>query len=210
MLTKSRFFLFFCLAMFFFFAASAWAAGSTDELSRQESAALEYQLQLARVPADAAPLRENLYLRVIEECPQTEAAEEALWALANLYLDDFNEPRDAKAQEVLEQFIQKYPTSKWLEHVEGRLLWLYEGTENHARVLALFENILKRGMPLAARLPLALKCAQAYERAGQPDKASEWYSRIVKDTKDAKNVGGGVFPEAETARGRLEALKKKQ
>ncbi len=205
MLKKSRFFLFPCLAMFFFFAAVAWAAGSTEELSRQESMALEYQLQLARTPPDDAGLRENLYLRVIEECPQTEAAEEALWALANLYLDDFSEPRDAKAQEVLEQFIQKYPTSKWLEHVEGRLLWLYEGTENHARVLALFENILKRDMPLAARLPLALKCAQACEKAGRPDKAKEWYSRVVKETK---NAAAGVFPEAETARERLEALKK--
>jgi len=151
--------------------------------------------------------RERLYLGVIDECPDTEAAQEALWSLAGLYLDDFDEPEETKAQEVLEYFIKKYPDSSWIPHVENRLLWLYEGTnaDNQTgrpdRVLSLFERILRREMPLSIRLPLELRCAQAYERAKQPDRAAEWYARIVKEAAST--------PEAETAKSRLAALKRK-
>lgn len=95
------------------------------ELERQEGLALEYRWNIDRTPADDAAAREALYLRLIEECPETEAAERAHWALSNLYLDDFAEPKENDARKILEQFVARYPSSRWLLHVTDRLVWLW-------------------------------------------------------------------------------------
>jgi hypothetical protein len=100
--------------------AAAWAAPAPPE--QQEFLALDYRLEISRTQ-DAAG-REALYLRLIGECPGVEAAEEAHWALSNLYLDDFDEPKEDKAREVLELFLKRYPSSLWAPHAESRLLWL--------------------------------------------------------------------------------------
>ena len=204
LMTKKRFFLCFCIGCVFLCVSTAWAAVSLEELERQEFLAMEYRLALARLPSGETEAREALYLRLIDECPETEAAEEALWALTNLYLDDFDEPQPDKARQVLERFLERHPSSPWLPHVESRLLWLYEGTENHARVLELFENVLKHDMPIVSRLPLALRCAQRYEAAGQPDKAKAWYARILNE------AGTASYPEVAVARARLAELEKKK
>ena len=88
----------------------------------QDFLALEYRFAISRT-TDVLE-REALYLRMMDECPDTETAEESYWALSNLYLDDFDEPREDKAREVLELFLERYPSSRWAEHVESRLLWL--------------------------------------------------------------------------------------
>jgi hypothetical protein len=106
------------------FAAAAWAA--PVDPARQETLALEYQLNLARTPVSDAAAREALYLRLIDECSATEAAEESYWALSNLYLDDFDEPKEDEARKILEKFLSRYPSSQWLPHVKGRLDWLRE------------------------------------------------------------------------------------
>lgn len=196
-----RFFLIF-LMVYFIAPAGAYAAVSAEEAARQNNLALDYQLRLSRTVSDAVEERERLYLALVEECPETEAAQEALWSLANLYLDDFDEPQETKAQEVLEYFIKKYPSSPWIFQAENRLLWLYEGTGNYTRILPLFEGLLQRAMPLSVRLPLVLRCARACENAGFPDKAREWYARILKDG------GSGAYPEIAVAKTRLAALKK--
>ncbi|MDR1874471.1 MAG: hypothetical protein LBQ90_05575 [Synergistaceae bacterium] len=185
-----------------FFTTGAYAV-SDEELARQEALILEYRLSLARTPADEAEARERIYLGMIGEGPDTEAAQEALWALAGLYLDDFDEPQEVKAQEVLEYFIKKYPDSPWIPQVENRLLWLYEGSSNQTRIVELYEKILQRDMPPSLRQSLALRCAQAWEAAKRPDKAQEWYTRILKE------AGSNASPEVEAARARLAALKQK-
>jgi hypothetical protein len=103
------------------FADAAWSAPA--EPGQQETLALEYRLSIDRTSADPAE-REKLFLRLIEECPETEAAEEAHWALSNLYLDDFDEPLEDKAREILESFLKRYPASQWVLHVKSRLAWL--------------------------------------------------------------------------------------
>lgn len=107
-------------------AAAANAAEVSEEgLARQEALALEYRWNIDRIPAEDAAAREELYLRLIEECPETEAAERAHWALSNLYLDDFDEPRENDARKILERFVERYPTSRWILHVTDRLAWLW-------------------------------------------------------------------------------------
>ena len=89
---------------------------------QQEFMAIDYRFMISRT-TDASEC-EALYLRMIDECPDTELAEEAHWALSNLYLDDFDKPKEDKAGEILELFLKRYPSSRWATHVESRLLWL--------------------------------------------------------------------------------------
>ncbi|MDR1049265.1 MAG: hypothetical protein LBL51_05870 [Synergistaceae bacterium] len=96
-----------------------------EERERQRRLANALLLNIARLPADAgAEEKETLYLRVIEECPETESAQEVHWALSNLYLDGFGEPREEDAKKILEQFLARYPSSRWAVHVQSRLKWL--------------------------------------------------------------------------------------
>ena len=89
---------------------------------QQDFLAIDYRFRISRT-TDALE-RETLYLRMMEECPDAELTEESYWALSNLYLDDFDEPKEEKAREVLELFLTRYPSSRWASHVENRLLWL--------------------------------------------------------------------------------------
>ena len=98
----------------------ALAAPMSSDL--QNFLALEYRFAISRT-TDVSE-REALYLRMMNECPDTETAEESYWALSNLYLDDFDEPKEDKAREILELFLKRYPSSRWGAHVESRLRWL--------------------------------------------------------------------------------------
>ena len=103
-----------------------WQAGlvfaAPAPLEQQSFLAVDYRFRISRT-TDASE-REALYLRMMEECPDSETAEESYWALSNLYLDDFDEPKEDKARETLELFLKRYPSSRWVPHVENRLLWL--------------------------------------------------------------------------------------
>ena len=89
---------------------------------QQNFLAIDYRFKISRT-TDASE-REALYLQMMDECPDTETAAESYWALSNLYLDDFDEPQEDKAREILELFLKRYPSSRWTSHVESRLLWL--------------------------------------------------------------------------------------
>jgi outer membrane protein assembly factor BamD (BamD/ComL family) len=117
------------LFVFLLAASSACSFASPGEEARaseiqetQQNTALEIRLALSRA-ADAEE-KEKLCLRLIEECPQTEEAEEAYWTLSDLYLDGFAEPREDEARKILEQFLERYPSSPWALHAKSRLLWL--------------------------------------------------------------------------------------
>ncbi|MDR1649377.1 MAG: hypothetical protein LBR71_03875 [Synergistaceae bacterium] len=90
--------------------------------ARSFAAAPDIRLALSR--AAGAAEKEKLYLRLIDECPETEDAEEAHWALSALYLDEFDEPKEDEARKILERFLARYPSSLWALHAENRLLWL--------------------------------------------------------------------------------------
>ena len=98
------------------------ASAAPAPSDRQDFLAADYRFRISRT-ADVSE-REALYLRMMDECPDTEMAEEAYWLLSNLYLDDFDEPREDKAGEILELFLKRYPSSRWTSHAESRLLWL--------------------------------------------------------------------------------------
>ena len=101
---------------------SCQAVAALAPLDRQEFLAIDYRFAISRT-TDISE-RETLYLRMIDECPNTELAEEAHWALSNLYLDDFDEPKEDEAREILGLFLKRYPSSRWALQVEDRLSWL--------------------------------------------------------------------------------------
>lgn len=177
----------------------AQGAGSSSE--EQEQRALELRLAVSRLSEDRARERESLYYEIADSCPETEAAEEALWALSSLYLDAFDEPREQSAREVLELFLSRYPDSKWGIQVRSRLVLLYSGTENRGRAAELCRELLG---PRAAELPeshrpfLALTEAVAWDEAGEAEKAREAYAIVVREHPGT--------PQAERAGRRLAAM----
>jgi len=110
----------FVLFLSVYWVPQVWAAPLP--LDQQEFAAVEHRFAITRT-TDISE-REALHLRIIAESPSTELAEESHWLLSNLYLDDFDEPRYDQAREILELFLQRYPSSRWVTHVESRLAWL--------------------------------------------------------------------------------------
>ena len=107
-------------------------ASEVWSLEEQEVLAREWQLAISRtsIPSE----REAFYFLIIDECPDTEAAEAAHWALSNLYLDDFDEPKEAEAREILELFLERYPFSEWIAHVTDRLNWLKNSMDANKHV----------------------------------------------------------------------------
>jgi hypothetical protein len=116
---------FFFVFFFWTLSACSFAAPAQEvqqNLEAQQNMVLDIRLSLSR--AAGAAEKENLYLLLIEEFPETEDAEEAHWALSDLYLDEFGEPKEDEARKILEQFLARYPSSLWAPHVKSRLLWL--------------------------------------------------------------------------------------
>jgi len=98
-----------------------------------------FEIRHTEDPAEKA----ILYRKIAEECSGIELAQEALWRLSELYLDDFDEPNVKEAIGCLEQIIRIYPNSEWRSHVEFRLLGLYEHEKLWEKMTALREKIIK-------------------------------------------------------------------
>ncbi|GHV33705.1 hypothetical protein FACS1894187_02720 [Synergistales bacterium] len=130
----SAIFVFILSASVLSFAAFAEALG-VDE---QRALALSLRFSVSHISSDAASEtakeKESLYMRIIEECPDTPEAEEAYWELSDLYLDGFDEPKEKEAKAILERFLKKYDAgelsaSPWVMHVKSRLKWLQDEVE---------------------------------------------------------------------------------
>ncbi|GHS87704.1 hypothetical protein AGMMS49957_08050 [Synergistales bacterium] len=120
----------FILAIFVFIFLAPCAPSFAENISSadQRALALSLRFSVSRLPPDSAKEKEALYLRIMDECPDTPEAEEAYWELSNLYLDEFEEPKEKEAVAVLEKFLEKYDTARlsspWVAHVRSRLKWL--------------------------------------------------------------------------------------
>ena len=114
--------MFFCGVSYFLCVLLASGAEAALGAAEQEQRALEIRLAIVRLLEDQVKEREALYREIVKSCPKTEAAEEALWALSNLYLDAFPEPQEQTAQEVLELLLARYPDSRWGLQVRSRLI----------------------------------------------------------------------------------------
>ena len=191
--------LFLCLSFILTFCSSF--ASELSE-SGQELRANELKVLITRTPASEVSAREKLYLALIRECPDTEAAQEAFWSLSNLYTDDYPEPREDSAGEILELFLKQYPDSVWCPHVKNRLIRLYGNTDKYARIADLCEDLLAAGALGGQRLSLAWTCAEAAFNAKDADKSKKWYKLIINDYPQSE--------EAAKAQKRLASFSKKK
>ena len=177
------------------------AQGAEPGSEEQKWRALEIRLAISRLSETQVEERESLYQEIVESCPATREAEEALWALSNLYLDAFPEPKEQSAQEVLELFLDRYPDSAWGLQVRGRLILLYSGTEKRERAAELCRELLGQRaetLPASCRPFVALAEAVVWDEEQDTERAREAYTQVAR-------LYPGT-PQAELAARRLAAL----
>jgi tetratricopeptide (TPR) repeat protein len=131
-----------------------------EDLAKQ----IFFEIRHVDDPAEKA----GLYRRIIDECSGIVLAQEALWRLAELYLDDFDEPNVKEAIACLEQFIRIYPDSEWRSHVEFRLLGLYENEKLWEKMTGLYNKIINEN----PNMPGSLK-DELFKRYGTPRNQEE-------------------------------------
>ena len=179
-------------------AAATQAAGRS--VPDQEILADGLFRDAAALDSDEVPAIAALYRRVVEECPDTEYAREALWNLSSLAME--KTPPDWKeAAASLELFLKRYPDAPDAASVVERLLLVYGESHRHADALPLFERLLKTPEDIPSdELPdVWFRYARSLEGAGKKDEAKKWYARVCSEAPGTD--------AARLARERLEAMK---
>jgi tetratricopeptide (TPR) repeat protein len=140
----------------------------------------------------------KLHTQVIEQCPDTESAQESLWRLSNLYMTGTSsEPDYPKIAELMEKLISRYPNSQLRPLAWNRLRVAYEGTKNYAKVLPLYEDKISATPGFlddpqnAADL---LAYGKALAQTEHAEKAKEIYRKIIgwKDKIDSWMIDNAV------------------
>ncbi|MFQ3573355.1 MAG: tetratricopeptide repeat protein [Thermodesulfovibrionales bacterium] len=116
--------------------------GKRLTLKEQERLAKDLFLKMSKTDASDTKVFIELYGRVIDECPDTERAQEAYWRLSNLYLQAFDQPQYDKIARLLEEAVKKYPNTPATPHYKQRLLRAYEATKQWQKAVALYEEAL--------------------------------------------------------------------
>lgn len=123
-------------------------------LAEQELLADELLTQIEEMDDDALEPMEALYIRLINEAPATLYAEYAYWLLSNMYMRAFSPARHADAASLLEQYLERYPDSLFLDQlfpvfarpgislVQRRLLVLYDYLEAWEKAAALYDRLI--------------------------------------------------------------------
>jgi tetratricopeptide (TPR) repeat protein len=123
---------------------------TSSDHSEKEDLAKQMFFEIRQV--DDPTEKAVLYRKIVDECSGIELAEEALWRLSQLYLNDFDEPNAKEAIGCLERFIKSYPDSEWRSHVEFSLLGLYESEKLWKKVISLCEKIIEENPNMPSRL----------------------------------------------------------
>ncbi len=179
-------------------AAATQAAGRS--VPDQEILADGLFRDAAALDSDEVSAIAALYRRVVEECPDTEYAREALWNLSSLAME--KTPPDWKeAAASLELFLKRYPDAPDAASVVERLLLVYGESHRHADALPLFERLLKtpEDIPSDDLPDVWFRYARSLEGAGKKNEAKTWYARVCSEAPGTD--------AARLARERLEAMK---
>ncbi len=151
-------------------------------IEEQEKLAREIFQQLAKTDSDRTDVVIKLYQRVIDECPDTERAQEAYWRLSNLYLQAYEQPQYDKIVTLLEEAIKRYPNTQATPHYKQRLLRAYEETKQWQKAVDLYEEALKTNPEILSdpqNTATMLSYADALIGAGQKAKAREILQRVI-------------------------------
>lgn len=158
-------------------------AAAADKLSLEEQQVRATELFNQIIQTDNYELDtiEHLYLQVIQECPDTEKAEESYFRLSNLYRMGFDPPEYKKLMVLLEEFLVRYPDSEGRAEMRDRLLRAYESSGQWDKVVAIYDEIvpgLSQDYPYY--LVTHLDYARALEGIGDRDRALNIYQKVAE------------------------------
>ena len=152
---------------------------------------------------------EARYLRIIDECPQTEQAQESYWRLSNLYLQAYDPPRNPAATALLERYLAGYPGSTWLDErfqtfarpgiglVRHRLLGLYQAGQEWQKAAAIYQGLLPSPDRVTAEtLAFVPGYAETLEALDRDADALAWYRVYVERAEDPDDLIVQIAREA--------------
>ncbi|MCX8026666.1 MAG: tetratricopeptide repeat protein [Thermodesulfovibrionales bacterium] len=151
-------------------------------LEEQEKLAKELFTQMSKADKNDTDVFIRLYTRVINECPDTEKAQEAYWRLSNLYLQAFDKPDYEKIASLLEEAVRRYPNTPATPHYKQRLLRAYEETKQWKKAVGLYEEALKTNPEILSdpdNAATMISYAEALFGSGNKQKALMILNKVV-------------------------------
>lgn len=182
-------------------ATTASAAGeSSSSAAPRARLPLEEQQKLAKklfqdmIDTDRweFPTLISLHRQVIDNCPDTDQAEESCWRLSNLYLHGLDTPNFPKCIEVLEHLIGTYPNSPLYEPARERLIMTCKTAGEHDKVVSLYEELFRANPQIDDDRQFVLwtsDYAESLEAVGRDAEARKCYEQILqRDQGDSLEV----------------------
>lgn len=124
----------------------------------------------------------RLLRQVMDQCPDTERAQESVWRLSNLYSMAYDKPDYPKVIELMRYLLERYPQSPLMPHAKQRLLRAYEDTGNLGGARLLYEDALSIN-PDLEKLPehaaFLLGYAKTLAATGRTEQAKVMYQRVI-------------------------------
>ncbi|MCW8906146.1 MAG: hypothetical protein OQL28_02770 [Sedimenticola sp.] len=160
---------------------SATEADPTLTLEQQQVRAEQLFEQIRQADRYDYEQIEALYLQLIDECPDTEQAEESYFRLSNLYRIGMDPPEYFKLRRLLEDYLSRYVDTELAEKMRQRLLRLYEDTGQWQGAVELRDStIADLSLENSHYLVIMLDYARALEGAGERDRALSIYRQVEK------------------------------
>lgn len=167
----------------------------SDDLKQQQENTRSLLRKIQETDDDDLDAIEVLYLQIIEESPSTEIAEEIYWRLSNMYIQVYYPARDTDAIRILEEYLNRYPDSDYLDRrfslfsnglpvVKNRLVSLYSKEGEHEKMIRLFEEEI----PDISNTPdslvdYLLDYARSLEKVGRREEAITVYQMYILHEK---------------------------
>lgn len=189
--------LFACMVCCFFVFVNTCAA----ELSAAEQQRHAETLYKQLVDTDSQDFDTIIRLlrQVIDQCPDTERAQESVWRLSNLYLFAYDKPDHPKVIELMNYLLKRYPQSPLIPHAKQRLLRSYEDTGDMEGARLLYEEALSINPDLGEKPEHAaflLGYARTLAATGRIDKARDMYQRVVHYGSEIEDWLRGIAKDA--------------
>jgi tetratricopeptide (TPR) repeat protein len=90
------------------------------------------------------PKMEQLYVQLIDEYPDVPVAQESYWKLVEIYTKDYSPPLYDKAEELYDEFVEKYPESGLKRVVDKTLALSFYINKEWERLLRLCDPEFKK------------------------------------------------------------------
>jgi len=160
------------------------ASAASNKLSpdAQEKRAAELYKELVAADSQDFPAIIRLHRLVIDQCPDTERAQESVWRLSNLYLIGYDKPDHPKVIELMRYLIDRYPESPLVPHAKQRLLRSYEDTGNMEGARLLYAEAFSANPDLGKNPEHAaflLGYAKTLAATGKTEQARAMYQQVV-------------------------------